>query len=286
MPEVSTMPFHGLLGGKLGMWLLERCAAAPAHTHAASDKSAETHVDETPRLSALFGERFTLSLKGCTVLDYGCGYGHTVVSLAKSEVALAMGMDIRESVLQAGRALALVHQVKDRCIFMNAHDTGALLTWHGGIDIITSIDGFEHYADPKTVLQQMWNLLRPGGLAFISFGPPWWHPYGAHLRFMGVPPWTHVFFTERTIMALRARYRTDGAQRFEEVEGGLNRMTIGRFERVVRDSGFDVDDLHLVPIRGTKLIAGHWWGRELFTSMVMATLVKPSQSHSSPGPSK
>jgi hypothetical protein len=140
--------------------------------------------------------------------------------------------------------------------------------------VVVSIDGFEHYAEPDAVLRQMRNLLRPGGAAYISFGPPWWHPYGSHLTFMGVPPWSHVLFKEQTILALRARYRSDGARRFEEVEGGLNRMTIARFERLVQASGFLVDHLDLIPIRGAELLGRTRWGRELFTSIVRATLIK------------
>jgi SAM-dependent methyltransferase len=278
MPEGSTMPFQGLLGGKIGTWLLERCAVPPARTQTAIGKSAGTHVDETPRLSALFGERFTLSVKGCTVLDYGCGYGQTVVSLAKFDVGAAIGLDIRESVLQAARSLAWQQDVGERCLFINASDTGAMASLKEQIDVVVSIDGFEHYADPEAVLRHMRYLLRPGGAAYISFGPPWWHPYGSHLTFMGVPPWSHVFFKEETILALRLRYRSDGARRFEDVEGGLNRMTIARFERLVRASGFQVKHLNLIPIRGTKLLGRNRWGRELFTSIVRASLIKSDRA--------
>ena len=268
------MPFQGLLGGKLGAWLLERCVAPPAEADVSAGQPAWTCVDSTSRLSSLFGERFSLSVKGSTVLDYGCGYGQTVVSLAKSDAALAVGLDIRESVLQAGRTLARQEQVGERCLFINADNTGAIAPFKERIDVIVSIDGFEHYAEPEAVLRQMRHLLRPGGLAYISFGPPWWHPYGSHLTFMGVPPWSHVLFKEETILAMRARYRSDGARRFEDVEGGLNRMTIARFERLVKASGFQVDDLHLIPIRGTKFLGRNRWGRELFTSIVRASLIK------------
>ena len=43
--------------------------------------------------------------------------------------------------------------------------------------------------------------------------------------------------------------RSDGAKRFSEVEGGLNQMTIGRFERLVQASPFKLIHLETVPIR-------------------------------------
>ncbi len=272
------MPFHGLLGGKFGTWLLERCAAAPAPKHSPGHRAAGIHVDEAPRLSALFGEQFTVSVKGCTVLDYGCGYGGTVVSLAKSHVGAAIGLDIRESVLQAARSMARQQGVGERCLFINASDSAAVAALKEQIDVVVSIDGFEHYADPAAVLRQMRCLLRPGGAAYISFGPPWWHPHGSHLTFMGLPPWSHVLFKEETILALRLRYRSDGAKRFEDVEGGLNRMTIARFERLVQDSGFQVKNLNLIPIRGMKLLGRSRWGREIFTSIVRVSLIKSDRA--------
>jgi ubiquinone/menaquinone biosynthesis C-methylase UbiE len=277
MSEMA-MAFQGLLGGKIGAWLLEQCLMSQSQTDVRAEQSACTGVDDTPRLSAFFGERFNLSVKGHTVLDYGCGYGRTVVSLAKSDAGLAIGLDIRESVLEAGRALAHQEQVTARCRFINADDTAAIASFKEQIDVIVSIDGFEHYGDPEAVLRQMRQLLRPGGSAYISFGPPWWHPYGSHLSFMGVPPWSHVLFKEGTILEMRARYRSDGARRFEDVEGGLNRMTIARFERLVRASRFQVNDLHLIPIRGTTLMGRTRWGRELFTSIVRASLIKSDRA--------
>ena len=272
------MPFQGLLGGKLGSWLLERCATPPAETNTPAPEAAGIRVDDTPRLHSLFGTGFTGSVKGCTVLDYGCGYGQTVVSLAKSGVRTAIGLDIRESVLLAARTLARQEEVGERCLFINATDAAAMASLTERIDVVVSIDGFEHYADPEAVLRQIRSLLRLGGTAHISFGPPWWHPYGSHLTFMGVPPWSHVLFKEETILALRARYRPDGARRFEDVEGGLNRMTIARFERLVRASGFQVDKLQLIPIRGTTLLGRNRWGREIFTSIVRASLIKSNRT--------
>lgn len=268
------MSFQGLIGGKFGTWLLKRCVAQAAQLDATADHPAGECVNDIPRLSSLFGERFNVSVKGGTVLDYGCGYGQTVVSIAKGGAGFTVGLDIRESVLQAGRMLVQQEKIAERCLFINANDTSAIASFKERIDVIVSIDGFEHYAEPENVLRQMRQLLRPGGVAYISFGPPWWHPYGCHLTFMGVPPWSHVFFKEETIMALRAHYRSDGARRFEDVEGGLNRMTIAQFERLVGASGFRVDDMDLLPIRGTKLLGRNRWGREIFTSVVRASLIK------------
>ena len=70
---------------------------------------------------------------------------------------------------------------------MNAR-TSQIKEWSAGVEVITSIDAFEHYDEPGAVLEMMRDLLVPGGTVYVSFGPPWWHPYGCHMAFMNAPP--------------------------------------------------------------------------------------------------
>ena len=42
-------------------------------------------------------------------------------------------------------------------------------------------------------------------------------------------------------MGARARFRPDGARHYEEVAGGLNRMSLAKFERIIRRSGMTVE---------------------------------------------
>lgn len=91
----------------------------------------------------------------------------------------------------------------------------------------------------------------------------------------------HFLFKEEAIMAVRSLYRNDGAKRFEEVEGGLNRMTVAWFLRLVQDSRFNLEMFHPVPIKGsTWLVTSPFLG-ECFTSGVKSVLAKPSSGTSS-----
>src|SRR5690606_21682554 len=115
------------------------------------------------------------------------------------------------------------------------------------------IDSFEHFDDPPAILQTMDRMLKPGGEVRISFGPTWLHPYGGHL--FSVFPWAHLIISEKALIRWRQGFKTDGATRFHEVEGGLNQMTIRRFERIVRESPFEFASLELVPIRKVRWLA-------------------------------
>ena len=67
-------------------------------------------------------------------------------------------------------------------------------------------------------------------------------------------PWVHVWFSERTVMRVRSRFRGDGATRYEDVEGGLNRMTLAKFERIIRASGMSLEYLKYHPTKGLPLM--------------------------------
>ena len=138
-------------------------------------------------------------------------------------------------------------------------------------DLIVSLDSFEHFADPGDILSTMDALLKPGGEVIASFGPTWYHPLGGHL--FSVFPWAHLIFSEQALIRWRSDFKTDGATKFGEVSGGLNQMTIRKFEKLIPASPFTISKLDLVPIR--KLRPAHnRLTREFTTALVRCKMVK------------
>jgi SAM-dependent methyltransferase len=201
-------------------------------------------------------------VRGLTVIDFGCGTGEQTIELAQCG-ARAVGVDIQEPLLARAREHARALGLGDRCTFTTSVS--------GPADMILSLDAFEHFGDPEAVLWTMHRILAPGGVVIASFGPTWFHPYGGHL--FSVFPWAHLVFSERALIRWRADIRSDGATCFGDVTGGLNRMTIGRFEHLVRQSPFSLERLETVPIR--LLAALHTRvTREFTTSIVRSRLRK------------
>jgi SAM-dependent methyltransferase len=193
-----------------------------------------------------------------TVIDFGCGIGAETLELARRGFRV-IGLDIRDSVLEAARAHAAKAGVP--CCFCTTTDERA--------DTIVSLDAFEHFSDPRSVLSIMHRLLNPNGAVLAAFGPTWYHPLGGHL--FSVFPWAHLLFSEEALIRWRSGIRRDGAKRFSEVEGGLNQMSIGRFERLIQDSPFRLDYLECVPIRKLALLHNRLT-REFTTSIVRVRL--------------
>jgi len=215
------------------------------------------------KLAILLGQDFLERIKGKTVIDFGCGEGAEAVEIAQNGATRVFGVDIREPLLEVARQNAIAAGVQDSCEFGLRTEEPA--------DVIVSLDSFEHFSDPAGVLSVMASLLKPHGEVIASFGPTWYHPLGGHL--FSVFPWAHLIFNEKALIRWRSEFKTDGATKFGEVAGGLNQMTIGRFERFVANSPFEMRALDLVPIRKLKPLHNRLT-REFTTALVRCRLIK------------
>ncbi len=215
------------------------------------------------KLGVLMGDEFFDRIAGRVVIDFGCGEGAEAIEMAVRGAKRVIGVDIREDSLQTARANAIGAGVGDKCLFVSSTNETA--------DVVASLDAFEHFGDPAEVLRIMDALLKPNGEVLVSFGPTWYHPLGGHL--FSVFPWAHLIFSEPALIRWRSTFKTDGATKFGEVAGGLNQMTIGRFERLVADSPFRLASLELQPIRQLRRIHNRFT-REFTTAIVRCRLVK------------
>jgi SAM-dependent methyltransferase len=224
---------------------------------------AEAERPAPGKLAVHWGAGVWRELEGKTVIDFGCGYGAEAIDMARHGARSVTGIDIRPGVLAAAAEAARAAGVGHLCTFAPAAAEKA--------DVIISVDAFEHFDDPAAVLRTMAALLKPDGCVLASFGPPWLHPHGGHL--FSVFPWSHLLFTEKALLRWRSQFRADGATRFREVEGGLNQMTVRRFERLVAESDFRFASFEAVPIRAARLVQNRLT-REFLTSLIRCKLVK------------
>ena len=248
----------GIIGGKLGYSLL-RALSADGET-GYCDGSA---YRGRSKVEVLWGPQIWRELADKVVIDFGCGTGAEAIEIARQGARKVIGLDIRESVLQTAQRAALDAGVSEYCTFVTETDERA--------DVVLSMDAFEHFDDPAGVLRAMHQLVKPTGVVMVEFGPPWYHPLGGHL--FSVFPWAHLLFTERALIRWRADFKSDGATRFSEIDGGLNQMTVRQFKNLVAANGFDFADFEAVPIRKLRWLA-NLFTREFCTAIVRCRLVQ------------
>jgi SAM-dependent methyltransferase len=249
-----------IIGGTLGYKLLRRISVNGETGYC--DGSAYQGVS---KLEKLLGERIWSETKDKVVIDFGCGDGEDAVEVAARGAKRVIGVDIRERALENARKTAAERGVADRCTFSTRTDERA--------DVILSLDAFEHFDDPAEILRIMRGLVKDEGSIIAAFGPTWYHPLGGHL--FSPFPWAHLLFTEESLIRWRSDFKTDGATRFCEAEGGLNQMTIRRFQALVNASDFKFAEFQPVPIRKLQLLANRFT-REFTTAIVRCKLVPRS----------
>jgi SAM-dependent methyltransferase len=215
-------------------------------------------------------------VRGRRVLDFGCGDGMQSAALAREGAALVVGVDTNARTLARARDRAARLGLEPGRVRFHERLPAELA---GSFDVVVSQDAMEHFGDPAGVLREMRAALAPGGRLLVTFGPPWYAPSGSHMHFFTPVPWVNLLFSERTVMAVRARYRQDGARRYEEVESGLNRMSLARFERIVEQSGLRMARRRYECVKGLDFLRHPPLLRELFVNNVSCVLEPADQEN-------
>ncbi|HEX8492573.1 MAG TPA: class I SAM-dependent methyltransferase [Pyrinomonadaceae bacterium] len=253
----------GIIGGDVGYRLL--CYLSPkGDSEYVADQS-------TSRIEELLGAQIWNELKDKVVLDYGCESGLDAIEIARHGARKVIGVDTNEHAVGMATKRAEREGVGDRCVFT----TRAGEDFDGSVDVIVSIDAFEHFADPAGVLRVMRRLLKPEGYVITTFGPIWYHPLGGHA--FSIFPWAHLVFTEKALLRWHRDWSKQDATRFGEIRGGLNQMTIKRFLRTINESEFQFESFETVPIRRLRLFANRLT-REFTTALIKCKLVPRSAS--------
>lgn len=204
--------------------------------------------------------QFREKIRGKRVLDYGCGDGFQAVAMAQAGASSVVGVEVSKARLVHARALA--RESKAEAVEFTE-------TVEGPFDVVISLDAVEHFVAPEENLRQMLSALGPGGSVFVTFGPPWFAPYGHHMYYFTRMPWLNLFFSERTVYRIRSLYRTDGATTYSP---DLNQMTLKKFEKLLRSTGARVESMRYRTAWGLPLVSRIPFLREFFVNQVDAVL--------------
>lgn len=229
------------------------------------EKVVEGQVTDTPPYSKLevhFGRNWRALIQDRAVLDFGCGVGNEVIQIAKAGARSVCGVDLADGNLREARRRIEAAGVAASCRLMKQAPDEEF-------DCIFSFDSFEHFEKPEDILSLMYSLLKPGGRAFVSFGPTWLHPLGGHA--FSPFPWAHVLIREKALVRWRNLYFPGHSVTINQ--SGLNRMTIHRFFTMCEKGKFIIEKEEVVPIRALRPLHNRLT-REWTTSVVRAVLRK------------
>lgn len=201
-------------------------------------------------------------------LDFGCGAGGLTYRIAEVSDR-CIGIDLDPEKIAFGRGQAL--RVGRTNVEFLCYDGGDVPLPDASFDSIYCVDVVEHLPTPEKFVAEFRRLLRPGGMLFVSFGPPWGHAHGKHMWARLPGWWTHLLFPRSTCMRVSG---FPAHTTWEEL--GMYRLTVGKFERTMKHSGFET--LHykpqikrlFAPLKSIPFV------RELFIGEVVGVYRKPA----------
>lgn len=193
------------------------------------------------RAKEFFNHRYgnQINVRGKSVVDVGCGLGYTCIHLAEHGASRVVGIDIDKPKIEYARR-KLAEDYRHLCGTVEYQ----LPEEANGekFDYVLSFNSFEHYLEPEKFILILKQYVQPDGRLLIAFGPLWKSMWGGHITFMTRFPWAHLLFPEAVIMKERRRFRPDeNASTFAQIRGGLNKMTLKRFKKIITDSGFEFE---------------------------------------------
>lgn len=214
-------------------------------------------------------------IKGKSVVDFGCGLGFQSAALANAGTKSVLGIDINQEYIdyaneyarknvKTNSAIRFVTEISDQ-------DSASY-------DLVISKNAMEHYTSPYEAIESMRKLIHVDGSLMITFGPPWYSPYGSHMHFFCKLPWVNILFSEKAVMRVRAQYRDDGAEKYEEVESGLNKMSLSKFEKLCREQDLIASYKKYSCIKGMDYLGAIPFLRELFVNRV-TVILKPKNTN-------
>lgn len=196
-----------------------------------------------------------------TVLDIGCGAGGKTIYYASLGARKIYGLEILEKYREEAQSLALKKGYADRFTFV-CEDAAKTSFSDDTFDTIIMNDAMEHVDKPLDVLNECYRVLKPGGRLYLNF-PPYNHPFGAHLSDAIGIPWVHCLFSDKTLIRVykelvnnlpdgkqRIDFRIASTESGEEYFSYINKMTIKRFNKILKQTSFNVFYYAEEPLRG------------------------------------
>jgi len=100
-----------------------------------------------------------------SVLDLGCGPGHTAMACAR-KAGRVIGIDVTPEMVVAATALATQRSLSN--VEFRVGNVEQLPFVSGSIDVVTSRVSAHHYSDVGKALAEAFRVLKPGGVLIVS----------------------------------------------------------------------------------------------------------------------
>ncbi len=219
---------------------------------------------------------------GMRVLEIGCAEAGVLKAFIERG-CVAVGVELEEHRLELARRFMKteLEEGKIRFISKDIYQVEGAAEFGGRFDVIVLKDVIEHIHDQARLIGWMKSFLHPGGVIFFGF-PPWQMPFGGHQQLMSKKLLAAMPYYHLLPMPLYRWILKQGKQDVEAfAEIKETGISIERFERIVKDKGYQViNKQHYLlnpiytykfgwkPLKQLKLVSAIPWVRNFFTTCV------------------
>ncbi|MCL5256394.1 MAG: methyltransferase domain-containing protein [Chloroflexi bacterium] len=179
-------------------------------------------------------------LEGKKLLELGCGMGGLAVALQR-DGALVTALDPNPDYCEITRLRGSRYGLQMEVVNSTGED---LPLASGSFEVVTCYDVLEHAESPQHLLRQIYRVLKPHGLAFVTVTNRYVlrDPH-YHLRFVNWMPRTLA----ETYVAWRGRSKNEAGFRDRQTLSEMHYFTLGQFRRLAGQVGFDSWDIYGEP---------------------------------------
>lgn len=201
----------------------------------------EQQVDNSKQYVLPFIEQTKPIGKGVNVMEIGTGEGGVLVPFM-DKGAYCVGVDLNPLRIDIANKFYAkeIAEGKIEFLYKNVYDDDFLERFKGYFDIIILKDAIEHIPEQEKFIPYLRNFLKEGGQIFFGF-PPWYMPFGGHQQIadkkIGMMPYYHILPKPIYRGMLKMIGENSGVIK-ELMEIYDTRISIERFERIVKNSGF------------------------------------------------
>ncbi len=203
----------------------------------------QQQVDNSAAYVMPFIEETKPLQKGMNVLEIGCGEGG-VLEPFMEKGCFCVGVDLDQYRIDIANDYfsEQISETKAEFLCQNIYDEDFLNRFKGFFDVIILKDTIEHVPEQEKFIPYLKQLIKKDGQIFFGF-PPWYMPFGGHQQLaknkIAMLPYYHILPRPVYKSILKAFGEEDGmVEMLLEIYD--TRISIERFERIVKESGLTV----------------------------------------------
>jgi SAM-dependent methyltransferase len=246
-------------------------------------ESAERYFWYEVEKAPAFDRKFRLDLSHKRVLEIGSGYGGYLLHVLRAGAAFACGIEIDEPRRAESLRLLRKHYDRDNYRVLEADACDMHEIESSSIDLVVSDATLEHVRRLGDLLRETARVLKPGGRACMSTSPLWFSWNGGHTtRYIPIP-WSHVIFSDRTILEVLETERKNGdfprpaMDNIITIYKTIGKLSLAKLRSEIRRSPLDlVRFRHTTGRRLTRELIRLPLLEEIFAGNVSVTLTKPA----------